>query len=97
MGALDLDTKFYLHDGNLTVGRFQDCTQIVENTKAMHNEGYHGSSDMKLAAKLPFVSVEKYCNDNGLFFSEVMQDPKHIRAMLNDPDLKAFRVWPGRV
>jgi hypothetical protein len=63
----------------------------------MHNEGLHGSSDMKLAASLPMVLVERYCNDNGITFHEFCQGQDHIRRMLNDPSLKAFRVWPGKV
>ena len=95
--ALDLETKFHFHDGSMTVERVQDCTPIAEYTKEKHNVGLHGSSEMKHAATLPFVIVEKYCNLNGIDFRECMDNPEHIRRMLNDPDLQAFRVWKGRV
>lgn len=97
MDGLDLDTKFHFHDGNMTVQRSQDCTPIAERTKAMHNAGEHGTSDMKLAASLPFVMVEKYCNDNDIEFAEFMRNKEHIKRMLNDPALSHFRVWKGRV
>lgn len=95
--ALDLDTRFHFHDGAMTVQRTQDCTPILEHTKMLNKEGHHGSSDMKHAAKLPFVVVENYCNRHNIEFSEFMQNPAHIKAMLNDPDLSGFRIWRGKV
>lgn len=95
--SLDLATRFHLHDGNMTVQRTQDCTAILERCKAQHNEGIHGSSEMKLAAKLPFIVIENYCNTNNVDFAEAMRNPVHIRRMLNDPDLAGFRIWKGRV
>lgn len=97
MDALDIGTKFHFHDGAMTVERSQDCTPIAEHTKALHNEGLHGSKDMKLAAKLPYVMVEAYCNQHSIAFSEFMQNRDHIKRMLNDPALSHFRVWKGRV
>lgn len=92
-----LQTVIAVEDGNLHAGSVQDCTAIAEYTKARHNEGQHGRQDMRLAASLPFVMVEKYCNDHHLTLNEFMRDKTHVRAMLNDPALAHFRVWPGRV
>lgn len=97
MGALDLDTRFHIHDGKMTVQRTQDCTPIAEYAKARSNEGHHGSSEMKLAASIPFVMVEDYCNRNGIEFSEFMNSQEHKKRLLNDPSLSYFRIWPGRV
>ncbi|MFV3416135.1 hypothetical protein ACNFH8_28115 [Pseudomonas sp. NY15436] len=95
--ALDLDTQFHFHDGKMTVQRTQDCTPIAEFTKTKHNAGMYGSSEMKHAASIPYVMIEKYCNDHGITFREWCVNKEHIKRMLNDPDLKAFRVWPGAV
>lgn len=95
--SIDLATKFHFQDGKMIVQRTQDCTSILENCKTQHNEGNHGSSDMKLAGKLPFVVIENYCNVNNVEFSEVMRNPIHLKRMLNDPDLAGFRIWKGRV
>lgn len=95
--SIDLATKFHLHDGKMTVQRSQDCTPILELCKAQHNEGITGSSEMRLAAKLPFVVIENYCNVNNVEFSEVMNNPVHMKRMLNDPQLSGFRIWKGRV
>ena len=93
----DVQTVVALQDGDLVTGTIQDCTPYLEKAKRLHNEGVHGSSEMKHAASLPFVLVEKYCNDNGITFQEWMQSKDHKRAMLNDPSLSYFRIWPGRV
>lgn len=92
-----LSTVVALEDGNLITGSVQDCTPFVERTKALHREGIHGSSDFKHAASFPPVLVEKYCNINGISFGEFLKNPVHCKAMLNDPALKDFRVWGGKV
>ena len=85
-------------DGDqIVTGTTQDCVPILEAAKAMHNEGLHGSSEMKLGASLPLVVIERYCNDRGITYQEWASNREHIRAMLNDPSLAHFRIWPGRV
>lgn len=95
--ALDLETRFHFHDGNMTVERIQDCDPIAEYAKAAHNQGHHGSSEMRHAAKIPNVLIEHYCNRHGITYHEWIANPEHIRRMLNDPDLAAFRIWKGKV
>ena len=92
------DTRVGIADGKLVVERVADVEPILEHAKALHREGFHttGMGDKHAASFDPLV-VEKYCNDHGITFSEWCGNPEHVRAMLNDPDLKAFRVWPGRV
>lgn len=92
-----VQTVVALEDGALVTGTTQDCTPIVERTKAMHNSGMVGSADMRLAASVPRVLVERYCNDAGIGFNEFTQSPEHKRRLLNDPALAHFRVWAGRV
>jgi hypothetical protein len=90
-------TVVALEDGNLITGTVQDCTPLVERTKALHRAGIHGSSEMRHAASFPAVLVEKYCNEKGITFQEWIGNPTHAKAMLTDPTLKDFRVWGGRV
>lgn len=92
-----VQTRMHEEDGKTIFERVQDCTPIAERTKALHNGGHHGSSEMKHAASLPFVLVERYCNDNGITFHEFCTGQEHIRRMLNDQALSAFRIWKGRV
>lgn len=92
-----LQTRIVEEDGKMHIGRFQDCTPILDYAKRQHNEGHHGSADMKHAARIPNVIIERYCNDHGIEFSECMNNRDHMRAMLNDPSLSGFRIWKGNV
>lgn len=93
----DIQTHFGVTHGESFVQRTQDCTPIAEKCKALHNEGIHGSSEVKLAASIPNILIEKYCQDNGISFRDWCADPAHIRRMLEDPALAHFRIWPGRI
>lgn len=83
--------------GTLTFERVQDCTAIAEAAKTQQLQGITGTSDMKLAARLPEVMVEAYMNRNNLTFHEFLNNKDHIKAMCNDPALAHFRVWKGRM
>lgn len=91
-------TTVALQDGNLITGTTQDCAPIVERTKEMHRAGHTGpSKDMKLAASVPYVLVEKYLNDHGITMREFSASEEHKARFLNNPDIAHFRVWGGRV
>lgn len=92
-----LQTGIQAEDGRLIVRRTQDCTPIAEQTKALHNEGHHGSSDFKHAGRIPFIFFEDYCNKNRLTFAEVMSNKEHLKRIMNDPALAHFRVWKGKL
>jgi len=92
-----MSTVIALEGGELITGSVQDCTPYADHAKAMHNEGFHGSSDMKLAASVPNVLVEKYLNDNRILMSEFVGSPDHQRRFLNDPAIAHFRIWRGRI
>jgi len=92
-----MQTQLHVKDDVMVVQNTQDCTPYLERTQALHKEGYHGSSDFKHAASIPNVVIENYINQKGITFQEWMANPVHIKAVLNDPDLRAFRIWPGRV
>lgn len=93
-----ISTHIHTHDdGLVTFERVQDCTPILEHTRALNKEGHHGSGEMRHAASLPAVLVEKYCNMHNIEFSEFIGNKAHVRAMCNDPDLAGFRIWPGKL
>jgi hypothetical protein len=93
------DIKYYtaLQDGDLISGSVQDCTPIADQPKAMHNEGFHGSSDMRLAARIPLVVVEHYLAKNGIVYDEFAASQEHKRRLIMDPDNAHFRIWAGRL
>lgn len=84
-------------DDRLVINRVQDVEPILDLTHDLRAAGRVGSGEFRYAASLPMVLVEAYCNDRGLSFHDFMADPCHANAMVNDPALKAFRVWEGRV
>jgi hypothetical protein len=93
----DLQTKVHLDGDKMVVENTQDATPYLERAQALHKEGVHGSKDFKHAAEIPMIAVQSYINRVGITFAEWMANPVHIKAMLNDPDLKHTRIWPGRV
>lgn len=56
------------------------------------NSGLTGSKEMRHLAEFPAPLVEKYLIDNGITFAEWMQNPVHVRRMLQDPALSHFRI-----
>lgn len=89
---------FKEEEGKLIQGTLQDCTPIADDAKEMNRVlGKSNKGDLRLAATLPMVAVETYCNINGITFAEFMGDRVHIRRMCNDPALRDFRVWEGRL
>ena len=90
-------TRLLEHGDTLAVERVQDVEPILDLTRDLRAAGRVGSGEFRHAASLPMVLVEAYCNDRGLSFSEFMADTRHVNTMVNDPALKAFRVWEGRV
>ena len=93
----DIGTNIVTEGALTHIERIQDCTPIADYAKAQHNAGFHGTSELKHAARIPNVIIEKYCNDHNIEFSEFMRNREHMRRVLNDPSLSAFRIWPGKV
>ena len=92
-----MHSQIHVKDGQMVVSSTQDCTAIAESTKARHNEGMHGTSELKHAARIPMVMVEKYLIDNNITYREWSIDKAHIRRMLQDPALSHFRIWSGAI
>lgn len=84
-------------NGTLTFETVQDCTAIAEAAKRAANEGNTGSSELKLAATIPNIFIDDYCNRNNITFHEFLKNKDHIKTILNDPALAAFRIWKGKV
>lgn len=90
-------TRIHEADGVLGFERVQDVEPILDFAHDLRAAGQVGSGEMRHAASIPMVLVEAYCNDRGISFQEFMNNPVHGKSMLNDPALRAFRVWEGRV
>lgn len=88
----------HLLDGrDLVERRSQDVEPVLEQVKRLRSNGMVGSSEMRHAARIPLIEIEKYLALTGITMHEFMANPVHIKAMLNNPDLSEYRVWTGRV
>jgi hypothetical protein len=98
MRADGIFTKYFDHgDEGGVIVRGQDVNPALDACKELHNTGMHGRPDMKHVASVPQVVIEDWCRKIGVRFSEFVRDQALQARFLNDPDLKAFRIWPGRV
>lgn len=96
-GFVGLHRDIIDQDGKTIFTTSQDCTPIAEWCKIQHNEGNHGSADMKFAMRIGPVMIEKYINETGITYEEFMSEECHIRAILNNPEYADFRIWKGAV
>lgn len=92
-----LITRMHEIDGGFAIETVQDVEPVLDLTHGLRQVGAVGSSEMRHAASLPMVVVETYCNASGITLQEFLTDSVHVRTMLNDPALKAFRIWEGRI
>jgi hypothetical protein len=71
---------------------------FVDATKALSNEGHHGSKEMRLMALYPPHLPEMFCQSRGITWAEFWgpDNQKWVKEMLNDPLLSDFRVHKGR-
>lgn len=95
--SIDVSTRYKIEDGKMYVQRSQDCTAHADWCKEQRAIGNFGTSEMRFAASLPAVEIEKYLNETGVSYADFMADPVHMRRMLRDPTLADFRVWQGQV
>lgn len=95
---MDIRTTYHDHgDEGAVITRQQYVADIVDDCKARHNQGAHGSSDFKHVARVPAIVVEHYCNVNKIKLGEFARNPEHWRRLLNDPAFSDLRIWPGKI
>lgn len=90
-------SHYFEEDGKLCIVRKQDVTDVLEACKARHNQGVHGHMETRHLAMVPESVVEKYCATRRVPFREFVRNPEHMKVILNDPDLRSFRIYPGKV
>lgn len=89
--------SYFEEDGQLKIVHYEDVTAVLESCKARHNQGIHGHKETRHLAQVPASVVEKYCETRGVSYREFVRDKAHMKVILNDPDLRGFRIYPGRV
>jgi hypothetical protein len=76
----------------------QDVSQIIEQNKAMYAQTSESTrwGEWTHIAQIP-LSVFQELNKKGICRGFHIVDPTAMKAWLNDPDNRHFRVRPGRV
>jgi hypothetical protein len=75
-----------------------DITGAVEEAKRIRDALEQKSSrgeEMRPVMEIPAILIEQYCFVKGISWAEFWspgENQKHIKALLHDPDLKAFRL-----
>jgi hypothetical protein len=86
------------HDGTYTVMSTQENDPILERNKAManHNDGYSPSRELRRAASIPFLLIEKWKQEEGV---NVLRSDgaDFLKRKLNDADYAHLRTAPGRI
>lgn len=65
---------------------------VADVCKGRQNSGVTGARDMPHLAEFPRAIVEKYLIDTGITLYEWMNNPVHVKRMLQDPALAHFRI-----
>ena len=82
--------------------RMQDCEPILELNKERQAAYDHFQKDSvlgKLAATVPNLVVEQWCQLKGVSYAMMMSREGDAlwKRFLNDAENSGFRVWPGRL
>lgn len=93
-----LKTTALVTDGALTHHQeSQDLEPVLTHVKYLRETGQTGSSEMRHAAKIPWVVSENWRKKRGISFHEMMANPAHAAAFLNSEEAAPYRIWPGKI
>ena len=68
----------------------EDCEPMIQDAKLL-SEHLDARSDLRPVAHVPAAVVQQMMMDGS------WDDEQSLKRWLNDPDNKAFRIWPGRI
>lgn len=83
------DEETYHDDGSVTIQQKDDCTRLLELTKAQRAERQDPASPYRKVASVPMSIYAQSIREKW--------DRTDWRRWLNDPDNKYFRTWDGRL
>jgi hypothetical protein len=94
----DLKTTGLLTEGGTVYHQeSQDVDPVLQHVKYLRETGQTGSSEMRHAAKIPWIVSENWRKKRGISFHEMMANPVHAAAFLNSEEARPYRIWPGKV
>ena len=98
MSQVSTSFHWQAHEDTAVINRSQDVEPILDQCAELRATGATGAGgDMHHAARIPMVCVEQYMSQAGINMQQFLTDPEHVRRMLADPALAAFRVHTGAV
>jgi hypothetical protein len=69
----------------------QNCDPVLAEARYLRDmHGGHGA-DMKLVARIPVAFVDKLIREGR------WNDQDELKKLVNDPEMRDFRVWQGQV
>ena len=90
-------TGLVTDDGKVYHREAQDVEPVMIHAKYLRDSGQVGSSEMRHAAKIPWVVSENWRKARGISFHEMMANPVHAAAFLNSEEARPYRIWKGKV
>lgn len=73
------------------VSSTQDIEELKRRNHGLEELHSEPGREMRLAASIPLVIWNKLVHEG------IANDPDRLKAWLNDPDNRVFRVWKGRM
>ena len=94
-------SRAFVQDGLIIEHAMQDVEPALRQLDDMRIDGLDGytkDKDLLFIGKIPETLVYQWCQDHGVKIQELLHDPDGDIAykMLNDPDLRRFRLFDGR-
>lgn len=77
----------------------QDCEPIVDEVKLL-KQRTDGRGDTSLGyhvGRIPAAIINQYLKFAGVTFEEFCADNTHVMRIINNPELKRFRIFEGKV
>lgn len=85
--------EYHIKDHNLSGKNhfllLEDCTPMIEHAKRMSD--MEPGKEFRWAAEIPYHAWNRARREGWI------NDRKAWKRWANDPDNKAFRIWPGRL
>ena len=96
--GLMVDLKYDPETDDMVQHQWQDCTDILQETKRLRDEvgdGYTPSRDLRRVAHIPDILIVRWLQE-GINVYQAEHWPK-VAARLDDPDYAYLRTSYGKV
>lgn len=82
-------------DGQMIVEKVQDVTAIIDDNKRRKNEVSGRMGDLVHVAEIPFVLLERWCQEDGINYM-AQENRKALMRKIHERDNSFVKVHPGR-